>query len=214
MHAIRARLGRVSSAHLIAIVALVLALGGGSVYAASKINADDIRKGAVRSKQIRNGAVKTGDLGKRAVKRGKIAPGAVGTDQLAAASVTSEKLAVSAQWRDVTLAAGYATFDANGQGFGTFECLRDPFGIVHLRGAVEKVATATLRVGTLPTACWAKTPAAANRFDEFLGTALSTGGTGTGAKPAYVDADTAEVFLEGGVPDNEGVSFGGVALGN
>jgi hypothetical protein len=195
---------RFTSAHGIAVVALVLALGGGTVYAAAKIGAGDIRKGAVRSKQIRNGAVKTPDLGKRAVKRGKIGRGAVGLRQLG----------VAASWQPVALAAGYAPFAATNTSFGAPECFRDPFGIVHLRGAAENTGTGTTRVGELPPACWVETGAAANRFDEFLVTRLNALGVGQAAEPAYVDADTGEIFLENPVADNTGVSLAGVGLGN
>jgi hypothetical protein len=69
-------------------------------------------------------------------------------------------------------------------------------------------------VGTLPETCWRRTPAEATRFDEFLVTRLNAGGIGQGAEPAYVDGDTAEIFLENPVADNAGVAFAGVALGN
>jgi hypothetical protein len=200
----RAIARRFTSAHGIAVVALVLALGGGTVYAARQIGAGDIRKGAIRSKQIRNGAVKTPDLGKRAVKRGKIAPGAVGLRQLG----------VAARWEPIALAPGYASFAATGTSFGPPECFRDPFGIVHLRGAAENAGTGTGRVGELPPACWVETGAAANRFEEFLVTRINSLGVGQAAEPAYVDADTGEIFLENPVADNAGVAFAGIALGN
>lgn len=195
---------RFTSAHGIALVALVLALGGGTVYAAGKIGANDVRKGAIRSKQIRNGAVKTADLGKKAVKRGKIAPGAVGLSQLG----------VAAQWQAVPLASGYATFSAANTTFGPFECFRDPFGIVHLRGAVENTGTGGSRIGELPPGCWVETAASANRFDEFQVTPITAAGIGGAGDPAYIDSDTGEVFLEQALPDNAGVAFGGLALGN
>src|SRR5215210_1943165 len=145
---------RFGSAHLIAVIALVLAVGGGSVYAASMIGPKDIRKGAVRSKQIRNGGVKPADLAKGAVRRNKIAPGAVGRRQLG----------VSGDWHPILLTSGYATFAAANTSFGPPECFRDPFGIVHLRGAVENTGTGTTKVGEMPPPCWRETDPAANRF--------------------------------------------------
>ena len=195
---------RFGSAHFIAVLALILAVGGGSVYAASKIGSKNIRKGAVRSKQIRNGAVKAADLGKGSVRRSKIAAGAVGPEQLG----------VSADWHPILLASGYAAFSAANTSFGTPECFRDPFGIVHLRGAVENTGSGGTNVGEMPPSCWRETAPAANRFDEFLAARLNAAGVGQEALPAYVDADTAEIFLEDPIADNTGASLAGVALGN
>src|SRR5919204_655399 len=74
--------GRVSSAHVIALVALFVALGG-SAFAAAKIGTKDIKNGAVTAKKIRNQAVKTK----------KIADGAVGNAKIHSAAVTHGKLA-------------------------------------------------------------------------------------------------------------------------
>src|SRR5919204_6634018 len=94
--------GRVSSAHVIALVALFVALGG-SAFAAAKIGTKDIKNGAVTAKKIRNQAVKTkkianGAVGNAkihaaAVTHGKIAANAVGTGNLIDESVTAAKLA-------------------------------------------------------------------------------------------------------------------------
>ncbi|MGH2981637.1 MAG: hypothetical protein ACRDKV_06310 [Solirubrobacterales bacterium] len=59
-------------ANVVATLALVLAVGGGGVYAASKIGGKQIRKGAVRSKQIRNKQVKRQDLAGGAVNSRKV----------------------------------------------------------------------------------------------------------------------------------------------
>jgi hypothetical protein len=66
---------RISSAHLIALVALFVALGG-SAYAIH------LGKNAVKTRNIRNGAVVESKLADRAVTKAKIAPGAVGTGSL------------------------------------------------------------------------------------------------------------------------------------
>jgi hypothetical protein len=52
---------RLSSAHVIAVIALVLALGGGA-YAAARIGAKDIERGAVRSYHIKDGTIARRDL--------------------------------------------------------------------------------------------------------------------------------------------------------
>jgi hypothetical protein len=58
---LRCALARLTSAHAIALLALVLAMSGGA-YAAAKIGAKDIKRNAVRSKHIRNGQVAVADL--------------------------------------------------------------------------------------------------------------------------------------------------------
>ena len=52
---------RLSSAHVLAFVAVVLSLSGGA-YAAGKIGARDIKKGAVTSRAIKDGSVHSRDL--------------------------------------------------------------------------------------------------------------------------------------------------------
>jgi hypothetical protein len=61
--------------HVIAYLALFLALGGTSAWAASKITSEDIAKDAVRAKQIKKNAVKTSEIAKRAVTADKLAEG-------------------------------------------------------------------------------------------------------------------------------------------
>jgi hypothetical protein len=94
--------GRVSSAHVIALAALFVALGG-TAFAAATIGTDDLKNGAVtakklhkkavRVKKIRNGAVKTKKIADGAVRRAKLADSAVGTDKLGDRAVTSVKIA-------------------------------------------------------------------------------------------------------------------------
>ena len=64
--------------HVIAYLALFLALGGTGAWAASKITSKDIAKSAVRSKQIKNNAVKTSKIANRAVTADKLADGLEG----------------------------------------------------------------------------------------------------------------------------------------
>jgi hypothetical protein len=70
-----------------ATIAVVLALGGASAYAASQLG-----KNVVKSRNIAAGAVRTKDIAKNAVKRSKIAGGAVDDSRLANASVGTNKL--------------------------------------------------------------------------------------------------------------------------
>jgi hypothetical protein len=74
---------RVSSAHVLAFVAVVLSLSGGA-YAAAKIGSKDIRTGAVASRAIKNGSVSSKELSvgvRRALsRRGPAGPrGATGS---------------------------------------------------------------------------------------------------------------------------------------
>ena len=70
---------RLTYANVAATIALVLAIGGGTVYAASQLGKND-----VKSKNIAPGAVKTSDLGKNAVTSPKIKNGGVNGADIAA----------------------------------------------------------------------------------------------------------------------------------
>ena len=70
---------RLTYANVVATLALVLALGGGTVYAAIKLGKND-----VKSKNIAKGAVKTSDIAKNAVKSPKIKDGTIQADDIAA----------------------------------------------------------------------------------------------------------------------------------
>ena len=70
---------KLTYANVVATLALVLALGGGTVYAAIKLGKND-----VKSKHIAPGAVKKSDLGASAVTGKKVKDGSIGGDELAA----------------------------------------------------------------------------------------------------------------------------------
>jgi hypothetical protein len=85
-------------ANLASTLALVIALGMGSAYAANQlapksVGAKQLRPGAVTADKIRKKAVTAPKLESLAVKQGKIANGAVVAAKLAAGAVTSEKIA-------------------------------------------------------------------------------------------------------------------------
>jgi hypothetical protein len=84
--------GRVSSAHVIALLALFVALGG-TAFAAATIGTHDIKGGAVTAKKLHKKAVRAKKIKNRAVTSPKIAAGAVLGGNLAAGSVTASKLA-------------------------------------------------------------------------------------------------------------------------
>jgi hypothetical protein len=70
---------RLSYANVVATLALVLALGGGTVYAAIKLGKND-----VKSKHIAKGQVKSSDLATNAVKSAKVKDGSIQEADLAA----------------------------------------------------------------------------------------------------------------------------------
>lgn len=84
---------RRSPATLIAMLALIVALSGGTAYAAATIGTDDIKNKAVTTPKLDDGAVTTAKLGPQAVKPAKIALGAVRTAKISDAAVTEGKLA-------------------------------------------------------------------------------------------------------------------------
>jgi hypothetical protein len=81
---------RLTYANVVATLALVLAVGGGTVYAAIRLGKD-----AVHSRNIAAGAVKTSDLGKNAVTGPKVKNGTIATDDLAASVIAKLQADVS-----------------------------------------------------------------------------------------------------------------------
>jgi len=81
---------KLSYANVVATLALVLAIGGGTVYAALRLGKD-----AVRSKNIAAGAVKSSDLGKNAVTSPKVKDGTIATGDLAASVIAKLRADVS-----------------------------------------------------------------------------------------------------------------------
>ncbi len=70
---------KLTYANVVATLALILAIGGGSVYAAVKLG-----KNEVKSKNIADGAVKGKDLAKNAVTSKKVKDGSIAAGDLAA----------------------------------------------------------------------------------------------------------------------------------
>lgn len=70
---------KLTYANVVATLALVLAIGGGTVYAAVKLGKND-----VKSKNIAKGAVRGSDLGKNAVTSPKVKNGSIEAGDLAA----------------------------------------------------------------------------------------------------------------------------------
>jgi hypothetical protein len=80
-------------ANVIGYLALFVALGGTSAWAADKITAKDIAKNAVRAKHIKKNAVKGPKIARGAVGSSKLAGGSVVTQKLRDGSVVTQKLA-------------------------------------------------------------------------------------------------------------------------
>lgn len=70
---------RLTYANVVATLALALAIGGGTVYAAVQLS-----KNSVKSKQLAKGAVKTPDLAKQAVTGPKVKDGTITGEDIAA----------------------------------------------------------------------------------------------------------------------------------
>lgn len=92
--------GTFTYANVVATLALFLALGGGVVYAAAKLD-----KNSVKSKNIAANAVKTRNLAKNAVKTKTIAANAVTSAKIKRGAVSSSKVAKATLTRN-NLAAG------------------------------------------------------------------------------------------------------------
>lgn len=73
---------RFGAAHVLALIALFVALGGGA-YAASKVGTNDLRNKAVTAKKLDKKAVKPAKLDKEAVKENKLRDDAVTNSKLA-----------------------------------------------------------------------------------------------------------------------------------
>jgi hypothetical protein len=73
---------RLTYANVVSTIALVLAVGGGAVYAASKIGAQGIRKNAIHSFHIKN----------KQVKRQDIAGGSINTRKVSNESLTGKDI--------------------------------------------------------------------------------------------------------------------------
>ena len=84
-------------ANVVASLALFIALGMGSAYAAEKlapksVGAKQLRPGAVTADKIRKNAVTAPKIASLAVKQGKIANGAITTAKIADGAITAGKL--------------------------------------------------------------------------------------------------------------------------
>jgi hypothetical protein len=83
---------RLTFANVCSLIALVVALGTGSAYAANTIGSDDIIDESIQSVDIKNGQVKNADLAGSAVTSPKIASAAVANANIAPGAVDSNSV--------------------------------------------------------------------------------------------------------------------------
>jgi hypothetical protein len=86
------RLGRHARANVVAYLALFIALGGTSAYAANTIGSDDVIDESLQSVDIKNGEVRASDIAAGAVNTSHIKDGAIKDTDLATDSVGSAKI--------------------------------------------------------------------------------------------------------------------------
>ena len=89
---------KVTYANVMSTIAVLVAVGGGSAYAAAQlanrsVTTRKLANGAVTTRKLANGAVTTSKLANGAVTTSKLANGAVTTSDLADQAVTTGKLA-------------------------------------------------------------------------------------------------------------------------
>src|SRR5262249_32911610 len=89
--------GRISSAHVLALIALFVALGG-SAYA--------LKKNSVKSKNIKDETIQSKDIKDGGVASSDVLDGALGSGDLADGSVTGSKIAAkvvgTSKWGTIT----------------------------------------------------------------------------------------------------------------
>jgi hypothetical protein len=86
------RLSRHARANAVAYLALFVALGGTSAYAANTIGSADVIDESLQSVDIKNGQVKAADIGGNQITTAKIYPGSVTNSDIGTDAVTPAKL--------------------------------------------------------------------------------------------------------------------------
>ena len=114
---------KIGSAHLIAVLALFIALGSGA-YAASKVGTKQIKNNAVTSSKIKKNAVTSAKIKKDAITSSKIKPNAVVPGKIATGAITPAKLGAGSV-NAAKLADGSVTTPKVGDGAITVAKLAD-----------------------------------------------------------------------------------------
>jgi hypothetical protein len=198
--------GRLSYANVVASLALFIAVGGASAFAAGQL-----AKNSVGPKQLKKNAVTTAKIKKEAVTAAKVKKGTLTGTQINASTLgtvpnaqhatTADSLPPSEPWHQVG-APGEPAFEHSwsNQGEGqTVAFYKDQLGVVHLRG-IAKGGTPTEAIFTLPPGF----RPAAGPLLPFAVACLPCAPNGAGALvvgqdgPGTVEAPVAEnVSLEG-----------------
>jgi hypothetical protein len=114
-------LRRLTFSNVCSFLALTIALGTGTAYAASTVGSSDIINKSIRSVDIKNGQVASSDIRDATIKAPDLAPGAVTGAKVLDESLTSADLATSSVGAteiadDSLTTADIAGADVNGAG--------------------------------------------------------------------------------------------------
>jgi hypothetical protein len=141
---------RLSSAHVIALLALFFAIAGGSAIALqgkNSVDSGDIKRNAVKSPDIAKNAVTSAKLRNEGVRAVDLGAGSVGTSEIQDRGVGAADLPQAEAWHTVG-AAGEPPFGNGGQGdcvwssfltdiYTSVAFHKDPFGVVRLTGIAD-----------------------------------------------------------------------------
>lgn len=110
--------GRLTYANVASTLALTLALGTGTAYAANTVRSRDIVNGQVKTEDLAKNAVRSAKIANGHVKRADVAGGAIDSSKVALDSLTSDDLAASSvgQSEIATNGVGAAEIATNGVG--------------------------------------------------------------------------------------------------
>jgi hypothetical protein len=88
----RSRLKRPGHSTVVSYLALFVALGGTTAYAANTVGSKDVINESLVSRDIKNGQVKAADMGRNQVTTSRIKAGNVGTTDLANGAIATDKI--------------------------------------------------------------------------------------------------------------------------
>lgn len=168
---------RLTYANVVSTAALFLALGGGVAFAATKIQADDIAPGAVRTSKVFKRAITSGKLAVGAVRSNQIADGAVSSQQIRPGSVTPSSLQ-------------FPVFYA-----------ASPLG-----GSTAVTAAPELAPYPLADATWAQKPGEINVVFGAAAATLAYDGSGAGACRVFLEVSLNGQQVGGGEVSTESTS--------